>query len=323
MSLGNLIRNLKYRSYRISIFFYKIFLGIYQANNRLVKKAKQELTENIDGKTYCCVELKSIVNQFKMILIRPGFIEDEIAKFKTWEPRLMSLMCFFMRHDGIFLDVGANIGFHSLFLASSFERSQCIAFEPNPVIYGQLIRNVKINDNLTNISTCDIAVSDHCGEVEFYMQQESSYNRGLSSTLYNYDINYDIQNIEKIRVKTKTIDSFLDDSIKDKIAVIKIDTQGNEYQVICGSINTIKISKPVIFFEFEVGYHSEDPEGYLNKILDILPEYKIFLVSKDASRSFKDFRVSEICKEKYFEGDFICLPHNLVSEMDLKNWTGS
>lgn len=257
-------------------------------------------------------EIKSADSPFKMLLLRPGYIEDQIAEVGTWEPNLSSLMRFFMQPDGVFLDIGANIGFHTLSIASSFEQATCIAFEPNRFINAQLNCNIGLNHHLSNIVTYDIAISDRSGDIDFYMQKSSSYNRGLSSTSYNHDM--EGEDIEKVQVKMEMLDRVLENGLQDQISVIKIDTQGSEYQVLCGAIQTIEKSKPVIFFEFEVDYHRADPQGKLNQILDQFArcDYQVFLINPELDQTFQAFEVAEICKIDRFEGDFIALPNRLL-----------
>jgi FkbM family methyltransferase len=281
-----------------------------QAENSMQPKSVAKAQSQLRHFT---AEIKSTGRPFKMLLLRPGYIEDHIAEVGTWEPNLSSLMRFFMKTEGIFLDVGANIGFHTLSIASLFPQAQCIAFEPNRFINAQLNSNIRLNDHLTNIVTYNIAISDRSGDIDFYMQKASSYNRGLSSTSYNYDM--EGQDIEKVRVKMERLDEVLEDAIQDKVSVIKIDTQGSEYQVLCGATQIIAKSKPVIFFEFEVDYHKADPEGKFKQILAQFSscDYQVFLINAEIDQTFQAFDVAEICKIPRFEGDFIALPNRLLA----------
>jgi FkbM family methyltransferase len=55
--------------------------------------------------------------------------------------------------DGLFVDVGANLGIFSLVAARRLTRGRVIAFEPNPFVFTQLVRNVRLNEarNVTPI----------------------------------------------------------------------------------------------------------------------------------------------------------------------------
>lgn len=310
-----IINKLKYKAAQ-SVYRYWILL--YKRAKKLKQEFKRIVIENTESfidkenqqKTHYFIDVNFKNLTFKMILERPGHIEDYIVKFGDWEPHISNLIAFFMKEDRVFLDVGANIGYHSLCVASSFENSECICFEPNPVIYQQLIRNIKLNNQLKNIHAYDIAVSDCDGEVEFYMQDESCFNRGISSLVYNWDLKMHDRGVSRINVKAAKLDDFLDESTKSRVSVIKIDTQGTEYQVICGFMNIIEKVRPVIFFEFETAYHPENPTEILSKIIAKISvfEYKVFLVKDRCPEIFSKFDISLISKDLSFECDFVCLP---------------
>jgi FkbM family methyltransferase len=261
-----------------------------------------------DGSHSCCVEIESSGGRFKMLLSRPGYIEDRIAQHRCWEQHIVPQVGRFMRPGGLFLDVGANIGYYSLYVASSLPGARCIAFEPNAVIFRQLVENIRLNSFSERITAHETVVSDCIEETDFYMQKDSCHNRGLSSVLRNYDLELAPQHTEKLRLKSATIDGMVADADRETVSVIKVDTQGNEFQVIRGALDTIARAKPVIFFEFEAGYHPHDPAGYLNGIRALLPDYRVLLIDRKKSGSFREFDAAVLCRNRCFVGDFICLP---------------
>ena len=97
-----------------------------------------------------------------MLLKRPGLIEDCIAEKGCWEPGIAKTLAKFLKDGSIFIDVGANIGYHILYLASMFPGIKCIGFEPNPDILKQFINNIKIN-RFKNIAVYDHAVGNREG----------------------------------------------------------------------------------------------------------------------------------------------------------------
>jgi FkbM family methyltransferase len=163
---------------------------------------------------------------------------------------------------------------------------------------------VSLSRGFSNVSAHNFAVGDCCCAIEFRMQTNRAYNRGLSSVLHNDDL---ADGFETIKVKMVSLDDFLDDSTKSRVAVIKIDVQGYESQVIFGARETIKSSKPIIIFEFESNYHRGDAEGVFKNIRQKLSNYKVFLIKKGECEFFWEFEMKEVCKEG-FEGNFICFP---------------
>ncbi|MGB0798029.1 MAG: FkbM family methyltransferase, partial [Planktomarina sp.] len=88
-------------------------------------------------------------------IIVDGFFERPYLEFLKTQvfPRLDS-------HE-VCLDIGANIGNHSVFFADHFEN--VISFEPNPRTHDVLLANARLRPN---IETHNIGLSDQAGEVE-------------------------------------------------------------------------------------------------------------------------------------------------------------
>ncbi|MSP52956.1 MAG: FkbM family methyltransferase [Gammaproteobacteria bacterium] len=263
--------------------------------------------------SYRFITIETQDRSFNMILERPGHLEDEIISSKKWEPHITSIIsCFMSKEKSVFLDVGANIGYHSLYIASSFKNSQCISFEPNPFVYNQLIRNINLN-SIVNIFAYSLAIGDQCGYVKFCSQNKTSYNRGLSSIQQNADLG---DNYNKIKVEITTIDKFLEDNTKDDVSVMKIDTQGHEYQILLGAVKTIRKCKPVIIFEFESNYH-DNPDKTMRDIINLLSDYNIYQIMNDSPEVYT-FNISSVSK-KGFASDLLCLPKKYINDPEVIN----
>jgi len=273
-------------------------------------KVEPKTADTSVERTYYCATVQTEGKPFKLLLSRPGFVEDKIARGKPWEENLVSIICFFMRADGVYLDIGANIGYFCFHVARSLDTSLSIAFEPHPLLYAQLLENLRFNSDLSsNICVHNAAVGDVTGETEFHMQRLSSYNRGLSSVLPNADLRGEY---EAIKTKMVTLDTVLDDTHKGRIAVMKIDVQGYELQVIAGAMETIAKSKPIIIFEFEANYHGSKAAAAFDSIVTRLADYRIFLIKEKSPEFFAEFDRSKVSKEG-FEGNFICFPHGRLN----------
>ena len=263
------------------------------------------------------VKLPSDARQFNMALAMPGEIEEAIAMLGQYEPHMTSGICAFMQQSGIFVDVGANIGYHSLYVAATLPDATCLAFDPHPTIYQQLRRNIHFNRSLGNIHAYEMAVGDRNGDINFYLQTDTSYNRGLSSVHHNYDIG---DEFVETKVKIAKLDSFLTEEQQRAVSVIKIDTQGSEDQVIFGALETIKKSKPIIFFEFVTDY-TQSPKDMIMSILNALPDYDVWKIKnweykrrqtppKDWFPSLQPFDPSEVVQAGFWS-DLVCLPKTL------------
>jgi len=135
------------------------------------------------------------------------------------------------------LDIGANIGNHSVYFASLFQ--DVFAFEPNPVTFHLLQFNATLKDNII-CRNLGLSYSDKDGVLIFNKQ-----NIGGGTLNSKYSTNDDTNNVDVKLVKLDNVSE-----IKDKnIGLIKIDVEGHEINVLKGAAELIRSKKPVILFE--------------------------------------------------------------------------
>jgi FkbM family methyltransferase len=138
------------------------------------------------------------------------------------------------------LDIGANIGNHSLFLSELFEK--IYSFEPNPYAFRLLEINADYQARKKNIITCNFGLSD-CDKTLHFLA--ASLNIGGSHII---DAKENTGEHKKIEISVKQGDklSLLDNQ---SIALIKIDVEGHELPALKGCRGLIEKNKPIILFE--------------------------------------------------------------------------
>ena len=137
---------------------------------------------------------------------------------------------------GVALDIGANIGNHSLHFSERF--SHIMAYEPHPITYKLLEANTM---TVTNIETFNIALSDKSGTATMSYSKE---NMG-GATLLAHETS---PNTKTITARVSTLDKAVAD-IGD-ISMIKIDVEGLENNVLLGGKKFFASgARPVILFE--------------------------------------------------------------------------
>lgn len=147
------------------------------------------------------------------------------------------------KYQNIF-DIGANTGLYSFF--PIFDKNLKIwSFEPNKNVFDILAENVIIN-NLENNTNCFNIAFSNVNERKILNKPPTPRTSGLS-TLGDRIIRFSSAAQEV--VDCRTIDSFVNDCGIEKIDLIKIDTEGHEYFVLDGGINTIQNMKPDIIIE--------------------------------------------------------------------------
>lgn len=121
-----------------------------------------------------------------------------------------------------FVDIGANVGLYSLYVASrGGARSRILAVEPQPGIVDRLRFNVQLNAG-SNIAILPIAVADREGEMELVINERDSggtrLDKGGAIT----------PGTAAVRVACRTLAAILDQAGISAIDALKIDIEGAE-----------------------------------------------------------------------------------------------
>jgi FkbM family methyltransferase len=83
--------------------------------------------------------------------LRDHVIAQSLYRLRTWEPELLALFRGLDLSGGVCVDVGANLGWHTLALSACVgPAGRVFAFEPSPREYRLLLENLRLN-NITNV----------------------------------------------------------------------------------------------------------------------------------------------------------------------------
>jgi FkbM family methyltransferase len=140
------------------------------------------------------------------------------------------------------IDAGANIGFTGLLLkANSPKESKVFAFEPDAYNFSQLRKNIALNPEHP-VHIINKGLGKTAGEFKLIIEDES--NRGMNKISDNADGKFETINVI-------TLDEFAENNDLKKIDLIKIDTEGFEFNIISGAKKTIEKHRPSLFVELD------------------------------------------------------------------------
>lgn len=146
------------------------------------------------------------------------------------------------------LDVGANVGTHSLAFARHFDRVIC--FEPNVDVFASLTRNLALNPGAA-VTPINCGLGDVAGTRPFYNVLNG--NRGLGTFLETEQYDVPIERIADFPVVRG--DDVLGELLPDAtpIDAIKLDIQGYEPNALRGLRETLARHRPTVWVEFGGG----------------------------------------------------------------------
>lgn len=220
----------------------------------------------------------------------------------TREPGTSHALKTLCKHGHVVFDVGANVGSHSLPIASYVgEDGSVYAFEPVPWAIRKLTRNLALN-NFKNLVLESIALSDK-DEDEVEIEFRASFKLGSKSGV-GQDGKIDDgwwSECERIKVRMETLDSYVKSHQITRLDLIKLDVDGFEGKVIRGALGTLKRFQPVIIMEIAPAW----TEMRGDCIADVLHELGQLGYRFYAEESFKRIHnLSQLIKNLPPEGGF-------------------
>lgn len=137
------------------------------------------------------------------------------------------------------IDVGANIGTHSVALASRFPHSEIVAFEPQPFAYSLLVANA-LAARAGNIYPRNCGCAESRRIVEVSVDYEAvDWNIG------GFRLN-ETEQRDATPVLLLDLDS---QPFNRRVQFIKIDVEGMEEAVLSGARGLLARDRPLIYFE--------------------------------------------------------------------------
>lgn len=214
------------------------------------------------------------------------FIDSDIYYYGCFEEDTTRAIKSIVRSGMTALDIGANIGAHTLAMAKKVgPEGKVIAFEPMAWAQKKLRTNIELN-SFTNIVVEKIALSN----------KANIGPAGFRTSWDKYESTSDGVVPEKA-VAFDRLDNYVENHNLSTVDFIKLDVDGFEYKVLEGAVETLKRFKPTL--SMELGNYTLEQQGdtleALTTLLDSLG-YKFFreadlveLSSLDAiNREFPD-----------------------------------
>jgi FkbM family methyltransferase len=193
------------------------------------------------------------------------------------------------------LDIGANVGQHSLAMARRYDR--ILAFEPSASVSARLKGNIKHN-SLSNIEVFDVALGDK--------NEAAILGSGLDGNDGSRSLNWSLGGGDEVIVRHAG--EFLSSIVPPvpRFDVIKLDVEGHEKAVLTAMHSRIIQDRPIILFEL-VGSESKGGFENLGQLAALLyPDHLLFALT-----GRKQARLVPFDWEQHEEA--VCLPVELAA----------
>lgn len=186
---------------------------------------------------------------------------------RGWERTSLVLWEVLARKAPTIFDVGANTGTFALAAKAANPAAHVEAFEPVARVFEKLSFNVQLNGHLIN-AHC-LALSDHDGTATLYDNGESHvYSASLNAAMLG-----EAGHRAETTISVKTLDTFCRERSLTEIALLKIDTEMHEPEVLAGAKSILANDRPAILIEILNA-------SFGREVQDLLRDYSFFRIDE-------------------------------------------
>jgi FkbM family methyltransferase len=159
------------------------------------------------------------------------YVSRRIREQGVWEPCETELLLSILQPGDVFVDVGANIGYFSVLAASVVGASGAVfAFEPDPDNFALLCANAALNAVDDRISAVHGGLSDSAGAGRLFLSEDN---------LGDHQIYAGDEARASLPVTLYNGSDYLAGRLQ-RLDLLKVDTQGSEFQVIAGLLPLLR-----------------------------------------------------------------------------------
>jgi FkbM family methyltransferase len=187
-------------------------------------------------------------------------IDFSIYLFGAFERPTLNALRQLVKPGDTVLDVGANLGAHTLHLANAVgPAGRVFAFEPTDFAFQKLTKNLALNPELRDrVTLSQVFLVDQPGtprESEIY----SSWPLEQAGERHPKHLGK-LQSTSQ--ASEETLDGYVARNNIEKVDLIKIDVDGHEYTVLKGGREMLQKFSPILVMELSPYVHSEQGNNF-------------------------------------------------------------
>lgn len=261
---------------------------------KLTGTSKEKVWTSVPGG-----KVKACLNE---LVGRTAFYIGDLDKRLTWISRKL------IKEGDTVVDVGANIGIMSLLFSKlTKEKGQVHSFEPNPLLYDDLMSAIKKN-KIKNICSIPKALGEKEEKLTLSVPKSNLGLGTLIRTSSEVCQNYDVE--------VTTLSKYCSLKEISKIDLLKIDVEGFEYRVLIGAKQLFEENPPNFILVELNNFNGRAGE---HPVIKLLRNYDYsFLSIPKCLFKFYTHELNLNMTAKQLGNDIIAVQNNLIKEAKLK-----
>jgi FkbM family methyltransferase len=212
--------------------------------------------------------------------VKPGFSIHDTADYwnlvntDMWEPETFEILKQYLSKEYSYFDIGAWVGPTVLFGAQLAKK--CYAFEPDPVAFNALAKNLSLNPNIQGVRMENAAISSTTGFAQ--MGAKITPGDSMSSLLWAE---------QTWTVPCFSLGDYFEQNKIDDCNFIKMDIEGGEAFALAAANNFFREFHPTLYLSLHTPWIS-DKAGFFNNLSETLAGYKNIYYSNGQRISFSE-----------------------------------
>jgi FkbM family methyltransferase len=170
----------------------------------------------------------------------------------------------FLKKGMVAVDIGANLGEYTLFMAKRLTEGKIFSYEPMLRTREQLLENITLN-GFTNVAVVGVGLSDKEGVLEIHEVED--VHEGLNTFYLG-----ERKSRSTSTVALNTLDREMEEKSVPRIDFIKVDIEGSELPALRGARNSIARWRPYVMVEINdltfnsAGYTKDDVGKFFSEL---------------------------------------------------------
>ena len=168
----------------------------------------------------------------------------------------IELLCRLLRPGDTVFDVGSNIGFYAVPIASRLQhiRGHLHSFEPVKANFTRLQENIAVNGLQACATAHEYALSSRAGTAEITLREDFLAGSGTGNAAIVFSES-DKSRFLVERIALRRLDDLGEEMHLDRLDLIKLDIEGHEDEFLRGGAGIINRHLPIIYMEVNKAYY--------------------------------------------------------------------
>ena len=226
-----------------------------------------------------------------------NYIDRRIFYVGAYEKPMLFLLRDIMgtafANQGVFIDVGANTGQHSLFMSQYSKEVH--AFEPYEPVLKRFRKMIDINQ-IRNIVIHPVGLGHEAAKLPFYKPPDTNLGTGSFVAGFKPDNTYGGE------LDIRVGDEALASANVGSVALIKIDIEGYEKYALRGLNRTLEGFRPFVVFELTSNPTSPVSIKSKRELVALFPDsYEFLVIEEDRGMITGEYWFSDLDGQVHFD----------------------